>query len=86
MLCVIVASFLATWMAVIDPYSYLAWRKLLAGTRALERQKSYYLEKIAGDRQKIRELQGDRASLEKFAREQYLMKRPDEDLFIITGD
>ena len=38
---------------------------------------------IRENREKINELQTSNSNLEKFAREQHLMKRPNEDIFII---
>jgi cell division protein FtsB len=54
--------------------------------RELSRLKSdreYYLNKIEEESRKLRELKTDNDNLEKFAREQYRMKKPDEDLYII---
>jgi cell division protein FtsB len=50
----------------------------------MEKEKKYYLEKIKSDTKKLEELRTDRENLEKFAREQYLMKRDNEDVFIVT--
>jgi cell division protein DivIC len=47
-------------------------------------EKNYYQEKIEEDRNRIDELKTDNENLEKFAREQYLMKKDDEDIFIIV--
>ncbi len=50
----------------------------------LERDKLYYLDKIKQDSSKLNELRTDSRNLEKFAREQYLMKKKNEDIFIIV--
>jgi cell division protein FtsB len=52
----------------------------------LEKQKEYYLNIIKENTDKIRELKTDPEHLEKFAREEYMMKRPNEDLFIIKKE
>ena len=46
------------------------------------------LPRAAGhkDKRKQEELTGDRDKLEKFAREEYLMKRENEDIFIIINE
>ncbi|WP_165022996.1 MULTISPECIES: FtsB family cell division protein [unclassified Dysgonomonas] len=49
----------------------------------LNGQIEYYREQAVQDREKLEQLQDDREHIEKFARENYLMKRPDEDIFII---
>ena len=50
----------------------------------LEKEKEHYLEKMAEVEKDRRELMGNPELLEKFAREKYLMKRPNEEVFIIV--
>lgn len=52
----------------------------------LEKQKEYYQSIIKENSDKIKELKTDRESLEKFAREEYLMKKENEDLYIIKKE
>ncbi len=49
----------------------------------LERDKQYFRERITEDSTRMNELKTDNENLEKFAREQYLMKRESEEIFII---
>jgi cell division protein FtsB len=49
----------------------------------LKIDREYYFKRIEVDRQKLHELKTDNHNLEKFAREQYRMKKADEDLYII---
>jgi len=49
----------------------------------LEDQVESYNNTIEKNKEKINELQTNDANLEKFAREEHLMKRPNEDVFII---
>lgn len=49
----------------------------------LQEQLDYYETYNASNREKINELQTNNANLEKFAREEHLMKRQNEDVFII---
>ena len=51
--------------------------------RKLKSDKEYYTKKIEVDKKKLRELKTDNDNLEKFAREQYHMKKADEDLYIV---
>ena len=51
--------------------------------RQLERDKQYFRLRIMEDSIRMDELRTDNENLEKFAREQYLMKRENEDIFII---
>jgi len=52
----------------------------------LEQDKDYYTNKIENDRNRLNELQTNNENLEKFAREQYLMKKPDEEIFIVSPE
>ncbi|MDR1414695.1 MAG: septum formation initiator family protein [Odoribacteraceae bacterium] len=79
----IVALLLFLAWILLDQNSLIERWRLRSELRALEREQAYYRETAADNIRKIDELQGDREKLEKFAREQYLMKRPDEDIFII---
>jgi len=49
----------------------------------LESEISRVKKEIEENKKKIQELQTDKDGLEQFAREEYLMKREDEDLFIV---
>jgi cell division protein DivIC len=51
--------------------------------RQFERDKQYFRQRIMEDSIRMDELRTDNENLEKFAREQYLMKRENEDIFII---
>ncbi len=51
--------------------------------RQLERDNQYFRDRIREDSTRMNELKTNNENLEKFAREQYLMKRENEDIFII---
>jgi cell division protein DivIC len=52
----------------------------------LEESKKYYEQQIATTKQELEQLKTNPALLEKYAREKYLMKRDNEDLFWIRDD
>ena len=53
----------------------------------LKKSKAYYEQQISETRLELEELKSGAATVEKYAREKYLMKRDNEDLFIIkTGE
>ena len=61
---------------------YLAIQNL----NKLKKEKEYYIEDIKNTTKKLSELKNEKRNInniEKFAREQYLMKRDNEDVFII---
>lgn len=51
--------------------------------RDLKNQIEYYQEKTETDKRKLNELRSDKDNIEKFARENYLMKKDNEEVFII---
>lgn len=73
-----------TWMLFLDSNDFISRWKLSAKLRSLENEKEYYEEKIQEVEKDRNELFGDRESLEKFAREKYLMKKENEDVFVIV--
>ncbi|HTN68600.1 MAG TPA: septum formation initiator family protein [Dysgonamonadaceae bacterium] len=51
--------------------------------KSLKKQVEFYRKKTEEDKAKLYELQSDKDNLEKFARENYLMKKENEEVFII---
>ena len=51
--------------------------------RNLQESKKYYTTQIATERKELEALKSNPATVEKLAREKYLMKRDNEELFII---
>ena len=51
--------------------------------RELERSAAFYREEIEKTKTELNQLKTDAATLEKYAREKYLMKRDNEDIFVI---
>lgn len=72
------------WLAFFDGDSLVEKMQLSRKIATLKQEKRYYGKKIEEDRRKKEELLSSRENLEKFAREQYLMKREDEDIFVIV--
>lgn len=75
--------FFVVWMLFFDQYNLITRISNNRKIAELEQQKDYYLSEIDRSKRLLQELKGDNESLEKFAREQYLMKKKDEDVFII---
>lgn len=72
------------WIVFFDSNNLIDRAISLKRVHQLERDEMYYENKIAEDHAKLEELESNPANLEKFAREQYLMKRANEDIFIIS--
>lgn len=54
--------------------------------RDLHKSKLYYQTQISAETKELELLKSNPATLEKYAREKYMMKRDNEDLFIISED
>lgn len=80
---VLAALVFILWMLFLDTNNLLQRVKTINHINKLKEQKEYYEERIEVDKEKLIELRSDKNKLEKFAREQYLMKKDDEDIFVI---
>ncbi len=71
------------FVTFFDEYNLIArWRTARKIVR-LERELKLQEEEIRRNKEKLKDLQSSDENLEKFAREQFLMKRENEDIFII---
>ena len=80
------ATAFVIWLAFIDNKNFLSQYELTSEVNKLEDQKTFFTEEIAKTRKEQQELLSSPDKLEKFAREKYLMKKDDEDLFIFTEE
>ncbi|EGK02498.1 MULTISPECIES: FtsB family cell division protein [Dysgonomonas] len=76
-LVIIIFGFFISESSIFARFSYDA--KIME----LNSQIEHYRNKTIEDKQKLQELQSDKDRIEKFARENYLMKKPDEDVFLV---
>lgn len=72
------------WVSFFDMNNLVERFRLNKELKQIEKDKVYYHQRIDEDAARLKELQTNDQNLEKFAREQYLMKRDDEDVFIIV--
>lgn len=71
------------WILFLDSNNLVSRYKEIKNLKKLKADREYYLKRIEEDRKKLNELRTDSRNLEKFAREEYRMKKPDEDLYVI---
>lgn len=71
------------WMFFINSMDVFSVLKLKSKLSELKDQKEYYLQKIENVKKDREALLNNEELLEKFARENYLMKKPNEDVFIV---
>ncbi len=79
-------GFFLLWMIFFDQNNMIEQYKLRAQLQDLKDEKAYYLQEMAKAQQEYDELFTNQESLEKFAREKYLMKRDNEDIFVIVPE
>ncbi|GGE07737.1 FtsB family cell division protein [Psychroflexus salis] len=78
----LVSMVFVIWMLFLDTNSWLIQRELNQEKEELLNNRAYYLKEIEKDKQTLKRL-NDSVEIEKFARENYYMKRPNEEIFII---
>jgi cell division protein DivIC len=71
------------WLLVLDSNNLISRFRDMKNLKKLKSDREYYARRIEEDKNKLYELKTDNQNLEKFAREQYRMKKPDEDLYIV---
>lgn len=72
------------WIIVFDPHNLIDRSDMKKRLRSLKQDTLYYHDKINRDQELIKQLKTSPQNLERFAREQFLMKAPDEDVFVIV--
>jgi hypothetical protein len=70
----ILGFFFVLWIVFFDDNSFYNQRKLKGEYETLQNTKVFYQEQIEQNQTQIKELKNEK-SLEKYAREQYLMKK-----------
>jgi cell division protein FtsB len=74
------------WLLFFDRHDIISQYKLRKELHKLEEEKSFYLKEIEKDSKNLNELLTNPKTLEKFAREKYLMKKDNEDIFVIVNE
>jgi cell division protein FtsB len=79
---VLILIVFAIWMIFFDANSWLIHHELNTEVEDLKNEKEYYRKEIVKDKKDLKKLSTEEG-LEKFAREEYYMKRDNEEIFII---
>jgi cell division protein DivIC len=72
------------WIVFFDQNNLIDRVQNLNEMHELEKDKLYFYAKIKEDSTRLEELKTDKGNLEKFAREQYFMKKTNEEIFVIV--
>ena len=81
----IITVFFVFWMLFFDTNSFLIHKELNDDIKKLEENKKAYLEEIINDKIFIDKMK-DSAEIEKFAREQYYLKKENEEIYLIEHE
>lgn len=76
---------IVVWLLCFDKNDVFTQYDLIQKLNKLESDRDYYIAEIKNNRSDIKELETNTASLEKFAREKYLMKKDNEDVYVIVA-
>lgn len=74
------------WVTFFDKDDLFSQYELTQKLKQLKTEEKYYLTEIEKNRNDMNELRTNPANLEKFAREKYLMKKDNEEIFVIVKD
>lgn len=75
---------IVVWLLFFDKNDVFSQAELMSKLSKLKSDRNYYITEIQNNRNAIDELKTNKKSLEKFAREKYLMKKDDEDVYVIV--
>ena len=71
------------WIIFLDDYNLINQNQIKREVDDLKDQKEFYISEIKKDSTELSNLKNNSNKQEKFAREKFLMKKDNEDLFII---
>jgi len=83
---VLTTLFFLIWLLFFDRHDLISQFKLRKELKKLEEEKEFYLREIEKDTKNLNELLTNPKTLEKFAREKYLMEKENEDIFVIMKE
>lgn len=74
------------WMLFFDVNDVFTQIKMYRELSRLADEKRYYVQKLREVGTERMEVMGNKKLIEKFAREKYLMKKPQEEIFVIVDE
>ncbi len=74
------------WMIFFDNTSFLVVNELNGEIQRYEKQLNYYKEEYQKNDAFYKKLMNNKSEKEKYARENYFMKKPNEEIFILVVD
>ncbi len=77
---------LAVWLIFFDRSNLIKQFEMIVELNHLESEKEFFEDELKNIRQEEKEVLGSYASLEKYAREKYLMKKDGETVFVLVDE
>lgn len=74
------------WMLFFDSNDVFTQFERVKRLKQLEKDKSYYKKETARMEEQLKHLSSNRGTLEQFAREYYLYRKPSEDVYLIVEE
>ena len=81
---IMTAAVFLIWMTFFDENNFISLIENRVKLAELNDEKEHYVQEIKKSAEDLKLLQNDKELLEKFARERYLMKKGNEEIFIFT--
>ncbi|AYO57883.1 septum formation inhibitor [Chryseobacterium sp. 6424] len=82
----ITVALFMVWMTFFDSNSFLVINEMNGEISKYEKQLAYYKEEYQKNDEFYKKLMNDKQEKEKYARENYFMKKPNEEIFILVVD
>jgi cell division protein FtsB len=82
----LVTAAFAVWMVFFDRNDLFSQYEYHQQVSKLKQERDFYQKETVKVHQDLDELTSNKEKLEKFAREKYLMKRDNEDVFVIVKE
>ncbi|MES2279472.1 MAG: septum formation initiator family protein [Bacteroidota bacterium] len=76
----------AVWMVFFDKNDLFSQYEYRQQVTRLRHDRDFYQKETAEVNTQLNELNTDQSALEKFAREKYLMKKDNEDIFVVVKE
>ena len=74
------------WVGFFDQNNLITQFQYHSELNKLDDEKAFYFKELKQIQADLKELKSNPASLEKFAREKYFMKKEDEEIFVIIEE
>lgn len=79
-------SLLAAWLLFFDENNLFNQLSMRSKMRELQKEKEYFTARLEQVKKEQHQLFSNSKNLEKFAREKYIMRKPNEDVYVVIEE